>query len=66
MDNELVINVVKYVGDLLEKHGALLITYHRGIKEILVPMLRNPRMAVRKRAYNAFGYLVYFCLLPEL
>ena len=49
-----------FKGDLLIRHGVLLSTFHPSIKDALLPLLKNNRMAVRKRANTAIGHLVSF------
>ncbi|CAK8675597.1 unnamed protein product [Clavelina lepadiformis] len=49
------------LGDLLNRHGSLLNTFHAQIKDALLPLLKNGRMAVRKRANTAIGHLVISC-----
>lgn len=49
------------LGDLLNRFGGLLITYHPSIQEALLPQLASPRLAVRKRSITAIGYLVMSC-----
>ncbi len=49
------------LGDLLHRFGGLLVQYHPNLMESLQPQLRSPRLAVRKRAIVALGYLVMTC-----
>jgi len=49
------------IGDLLSRHGSLLLSYHSPIKDALLPLLKSQRMAIRKRTYNAIGFLVTSC-----
>ncbi|KAL3888576.1 hypothetical protein ACJMK2_001063 [Sinanodonta woodiana] len=49
------------LGDLLSRFGGLLITFHSSILQSLLPQLSSPRLAVRKRAIIAIGYLVMSC-----
>ncbi|CAB4034538.1 cullin-associated NEDD8-dissociated 1-like, partial [Paramuricea clavata] len=46
------------LGDLLSKYGGLLVSYHQSIEQSLFAQLKSPRLAVRKRAIIALGYLV--------
>lgn len=49
------------LGDLLSRFGGLLINFHSTILQSLLPQLSSPRLAVRKRAIVAIGYLVMSC-----
>lgn len=49
------------LGDLLAKYGSMLLNFHASVNEALLPLLKSQRMAVRKRTYNAIGYLVMSC-----
>ncbi len=49
------------LGDLLSRFGGLLVQFHPNLLEALQPQLRSPRLAVRKRAIIAMGYLVMTC-----
>lgn len=49
------------LGDLLSRFGGLLISFHPSIMQSLLPQLSSPRLAVRKRAIIAIGYLVMSC-----
>ncbi|XP_028513482.1 cullin-associated NEDD8-dissociated protein 1 [Exaiptasia diaphana] len=46
------------LGDLLSRFGGLLVSYHPSIQASLLPQLKSPRLAVRKRAIIALGHLV--------
>mgnify|MGYP002803523298 FL=1 len=46
------------LGDLLSKFGGLLVSFHSSIQKSLFAQLKSPRLAVRKRAIIALGYLV--------
>ncbi|GAB1606379.1 cullin-associated NEDD8-dissociated protein 1 [Argonauta hians] len=49
------------LGDLLSRFGGLLINFHSTILQSLLPQLSSSRLAVRKRAIVAIGYLVMSC-----
>ncbi|KAL8584365.1 Cullin-associated NEDD8-dissociated protein 1 [Nucella lapillus] len=49
------------LGDLLSRFGGLLVSFHNNIRQALLPQLASPRLAVRKRAIIAIGYLVMSC-----
>jgi len=49
------------LADLLSRFGGLLVQFHPKLLEALQPQLRSPRLAVRKRAILALGYLVMTC-----
>ncbi|KAL8589566.1 Cullin-associated NEDD8-dissociated protein 1 [Nucella lapillus] len=56
------------LGDLLSRfcgnatvEGGLLVSFHNNIRQALLPQLASPRLAVRKRAIIAIGYLVMSC-----
>ncbi|XP_053576746.1 cullin-associated NEDD8-dissociated protein 1 [Bombina bombina] len=45
--------------DMLGRLGGSLFTFHPSIQSCLLPQLTSPRLAVRKRAVLALGYLVH-------
>jgi cullin-associated NEDD8-dissociated protein 1 len=47
--------------DLLNRFGPVLTQYHEKIQEALLPQLRSPRLAVRKRSITAISYLLVCC-----
>ncbi|XP_073207347.1 cullin-associated NEDD8-dissociated protein 1-like isoform X5 [Lepidochelys kempii] len=49
------------LSDMLSRLGGMLYTFHSSILNCLLPQLRSPRLAVRKRAIIALGYLVLTC-----
>ncbi|OQR76094.1 cullin-associated NEDD8-dissociated protein 1-like [Tropilaelaps mercedesae] len=49
------LEVLDLFGDLLNRFGASLLMYHASILEALLPQLRSPRLAVRKRAITSIG-----------
>ena len=49
------------LADLLTRFGSLLVTFHKAIREALLPQLTSPRLAVRKRTIQALGHLVLSC-----
>ncbi|NXF86344.1 CAND1 protein, partial [Eubucco bourcierii] len=49
------------LSDMLSRLGATLCSFHSSILSCLLPQLTSPRLAVRKRAIIALGYLVLTC-----
>lgn len=49
------LEVLDLFGDLLNRFGPSLLIYHASILEALLPQLRSPRLAVRKRAITSIG-----------
>ena len=49
------------LGDLLSRFGGLLLPFHNNLLDALIPNLKSPRMAVRKRAIIALSHLVMTC-----
>nr|XP_042705809.1 cullin-associated NEDD8-dissociated protein 1-like isoform X4 [Chrysemys picta bellii] len=49
------------LSDMLSRLGGMLYTFHSSILNCLLPQLTSPRLAVRKRAIIALGYLVLTC-----
>lgn len=49
------------LADLLSRFGGLLVTFHTVILNSLLPQLRSPRQAVRKRTIVALSHLVLSC-----
>lgn len=49
------------LADLLSRFGGLLVTFHTVILSSLLPQLRSPRQAVRKRTIVALSHLVLSC-----
>uniref|UniRef100_A0A8C0G2K4 Cullin associated and neddylation dissociated 2 (putative) n=1 Tax=Chelonoidis abingdonii TaxID=106734 RepID=A0A8C0G2K4_CHEAB len=49
------------LSDMLSRLGGMLYTFHSSIVNCLLPQLTSPRLAVRKRAIIALGYLVLTC-----
>ncbi|XP_077972104.1 cullin-associated NEDD8-dissociated protein 1-like [Styela clava] len=60
-DESVQLEALDILGDLLSKHGGLLSNFHSQVKDSLLPLLKSPRMAVRKRAITAIGHLVITC-----
>lgn len=52
------------VSDLLSRFGSILVSYHSGILNALLPQLYSQRQAVRKRTITACSNLVLSCHLP--
>lgn len=46
------------IADLLSRFGSLLVTFHSIILNALLPQLKSPRQAVRKRTIVALSYLM--------
>ncbi|NXI39912.1 CAND1 protein, partial [Galbula dea] len=49
------------LSDMLSRLGGTLYSFHSSILNCLLPQLRSPRLAVRKRAIIALGHLVLTC-----
>ncbi|GLV39340.1 Cullin-associated and neddylation-dissociated 1 [Carabus blaptoides fortunei] len=49
------------LADLLSRFGGLLVSFHTVILNALLPQLRSPRQAVRKRTIVALSHLVLSC-----
>ncbi|XP_065605527.1 cullin-associated NEDD8-dissociated protein 1-like [Cyrtonyx montezumae] len=49
------------LSDMLSRLGGTLYSFHSSILNCLLPQLTSPRLAVRKRAIIALGYLVLTC-----
>uniref|UniRef100_A0A8C8SN09 Cullin associated and neddylation dissociated 2 (putative) n=1 Tax=Pelusios castaneus TaxID=367368 RepID=A0A8C8SN09_9SAUR len=49
------------LSDMLSRLGGMLYSFHSSILNCLLPQLTSPRLAVRKRAIIALGYLVLTC-----
>ncbi|KAJ7316954.1 hypothetical protein JRQ81_003116 [Phrynocephalus forsythii] len=49
------------LSDILSRLGGTLYSFHSSILNCLLPQLTSPRLAVRKRAIIALGYLVLTC-----
>lgn len=49
------LEVLDIFSDLLSRFGTGLVNYHASILEALLPQLRSPRLAVRKRAITSIG-----------
>ncbi|XP_005997881.1 cullin-associated NEDD8-dissociated protein 1 [Latimeria chalumnae] len=49
------------LSDILSRLGGTLLAFHPSILSCLLPQLSSPRLAVRKRAIIALGYLVLTC-----
>ncbi|XP_014729504.1 PREDICTED: cullin-associated NEDD8-dissociated protein 1-like isoform X2 [Sturnus vulgaris] len=49
------------LSDMLSRLGGTLYSFHSSILSCLLPQLRSPRLAVRKRAIIALGHLVLTC-----
>lgn len=49
------------LADLLSRFGGLLVSFHSVILSALLPQLRSPRQAVRKRTIVALSHLVLSC-----
>ena len=49
------------LADILNHFGTNLVSYHPQIFTFLITQLNSPRLAVRKRAILAIGYLVACC-----
>lgn len=60
-DMSVQLEALDILGDLLSRFGGLLISFHPSIMQSLLPQLSSPRLAVRKRAIIALGYLVMSC-----
>ena len=60
-DMSVQLEALDILGDLLSRFGGLLISFHPSIMQSLLPQLSSPRLAVRKRAIIAIGYLVMSC-----
>ncbi|KAL5015536.1 hypothetical protein ScPMuIL_009806 [Solemya velum] len=60
-DMSVQLEALDILGDLLSRFGGLLVGFHVSILQSLLPQLSSPRLAVRKRAIIAIGYLVMGC-----
>ncbi|XP_052260170.1 cullin-associated NEDD8-dissociated protein 1-like isoform X7 [Dreissena polymorpha] len=60
-DMSVQLEALDILGDLLSRFGGLLISFHPTILQSLLPQLSSPRLAVRKRAIIAIGFLVMSC-----
>ncbi|XP_060552206.1 cullin-associated NEDD8-dissociated protein 1-like [Ruditapes philippinarum] len=60
-DMSVQLEALDILGDLLSRFGGLLISFHPTILQSLTPQLSSQRLAVRKRAIIAIGYLVMSC-----
>ncbi|XP_052763076.1 cullin-associated NEDD8-dissociated protein 1-like [Mya arenaria] len=60
-DMSVQLEALDILGDLLSRFGGLLISFHPTILQALLPQLSSPRLAVRKRAIIAIGFLVMSC-----
>lgn len=63
-DMSVQLEALDILGDLLSRFGGLLISFHPSIMQSLLPQLSSQRLAVRKRAIIAIGYLVMSCNNP--
>ncbi|XP_055342384.1 cullin-associated NEDD8-dissociated protein 1-like [Paramacrobiotus metropolitanus] len=55
------LEILEIIGTLLQKHGHHLVNYHSVLMDAFFPLLKNNRMAVRKRAITALSNLVNVC-----
>lgn len=64
-DVSIQLEILDILADLLSRFGSYLVSYDNIIITSLLPLLRSPRQAIRKRTIVALSHLALFCN-PEL